>query len=116
MSKVAGMETDHALMVPSRRQARRESWAQTIADWDRSGQSGPAFAAERRVDVRSLYRWRRIVRRGAAQAVIPGLIELPPAPVSAWAAEVTTSKGAVRLSPVASPRWAAELIRELARC
>jgi hypothetical protein len=110
------METNRALMVPSRRQARRESWAKLIADWDRSGQSGPAFAAEQRLDVRSLYRWRRWGRRGAEQATGRGLIEVPPVATSTWAAEVMTSKGAVRLSPAASPQWAAELIRELTQC
>ena len=111
------METNHALMmVPGRRQARRESWARILADWERSGQSGVEFAAERRIDVRGLYRWRRLARRGAAIAARPSLIELPPVAMLAWAAEVATQSGTVRLSPVASPRWAAQLIRELSQC
>jgi len=111
------METKHALMiVPGRRQARRESWARILAEWERSGQSGVAFATERRIDARSLYRWRRQARRGAVIAARPGLIELPPVAMSAWAAEVATQSGTVRLSPVASPRWAAQLIRELSQC
>jgi hypothetical protein len=111
------METNHALMiVPGRRQARRESWTRILAEWDRSGQSGVEFAAERRIDVRGLYRWRRRVRHRATLAARPGLIELPPVAVAAWAAEVATGSGTVRLSPVASPRWAAQLIRELSQC
>ena len=111
------MEPNHALMmVPGRRQARRESWARILAEWDRSGQSGVEFAAEHRIDVHSLYRWRQVARSGAVLAVRPGLIELPPVAISAWAAEVATRNGSVRLSPVASPRWAAQLIRELSQC
>lgn len=111
------MEPNHALMiVPGRRQARRESWIRMLAAWERSGQSGVAFAAERRVDVRDLYRWRRRIRRQAPVAVRPNLIELPPIAVSAWAAEVATGNGTVRFSPSAPPRWAAQLIRELSPC
>jgi len=110
------METSHALVVPGRRQARRDSWARIIAEWERSGRSGPAFAAERRLDVQSLYRWRQAVRSSGSAAAGPGLIELPPVAMTAWAAEVATGNGTVRLSPVAPPRWAAQLIRELSQC
>jgi hypothetical protein len=110
------METSHALVIPGRRQSRRESWARIIAEWDRSGRSGSAFAAERRLDVQSLYRWRRLVRSVGVAAARPGLIELPPVAMATWAAEVATGNGSVRLSPAASPRWAAQLIRELSQC
>lgn len=46
----------------------------------------------------------------------PGLIEVPAVAASAWAAEVATRNGTIRLSPVASPRWAGQLIRELSQC
>jgi len=111
------MEANHALMiVPGRRRAQRERWAKTIAEWEVSGLSGVEFAAERGIDLRSLYRWRQRVRRGAAMPGGPGLIELPSVAMPAWAAEVATQSGTVRLSPVASPRWAAQLILELSRC
>ena len=111
------MERNRALMiVPGRRQARRERWARIVADWKDSGLSGVAFAADRGIDLRSLYRWGRQARQRALTAGRPGLIELPPVTMSEWAAEVATRSGAVRLAPTASPRWAGELIRELSRC
>lgn len=111
------MDQNEALMiVRGRRQARREHWGQLLADWDRSGLSGAEFAAERGVDVRGLYRWRRAARQGSMIVANPGLIEVPPVALSGWAAEVATRNGTVRLSSVAAPRWAAQLIRELSQC
>jgi hypothetical protein len=108
------MEQNRALMiVPGRRQARRDGWARLIADWNRSGMSGVAFAAERGIDRRALYRWRQRVALAPAR---PRLIEVPGMESGAWAAEIATRTGTVRLSPSAPPSWAGQLIRELSQC
>ena len=103
------------MIVSGRRAAQRERWARILADWNGSGLSGVAFAAERGIELRSLYRWRQRARRAALLSP-QGLIELPPMPMSEWAAEVTTARVTVRLAGSASPRWAGKLIRELAAC
>ena len=111
------MEQNRSLMiVPGRRQARRERWASILTEFDRSGLSGVEFAAVRGIDLRSLYRWRQRERRAGLIPASAGLIEVPRVGVSAWAAEVATRNGTVRLSPGASPRWAGQLIRELSQC
>lgn len=109
-------ETKNLLVVGKRRYARPAERAEIMAAWEASGLSVVDFAARRGLDKRSLYCWRgqerrAPVRRGAA------LVEVP-APVmnGAWAAEVMTVHGSVRLSQVAAPSWAGALIRELRRC
>jgi hypothetical protein len=104
------------MIVPGPRQARRERWARILTDWARSGQSGVEFASERGIDLHSLYRWGQRARRTALVPPSAGLIEGPPVPMAAWAAEVSISSGTVRLSAAASPRWAGQLIRELSQC
>ena len=111
------MEPNHALtIVRGRRQTCRERWARIVGDWNRSGLSGVAFAAEQGIDVRGLYRWRRLAEQKPLIPASPGLIEVPPVTISAWAAEVAIRGGTVRLSPAASPQWAGLLIKELSQC
>jgi transposase-like protein len=111
------MDDKRALIsVPGRRQARREHWAKIVAGWEDSQLSGVEFAEQRGIDVHLLYRWRRRVRRAGLEPVASGMLEVPRVAMAGWAAEVTTARGPVRLSMAVSPAWAAELIRELARC
>jgi hypothetical protein len=44
------------------------------------------------------------------------LVEVPPPIGGLGVAEVMTRGGAVRLFAMASPQWAAQLVRELNRC
>lgn len=104
------------IIVPGRRQARREHWAEIVAGWEDSRLSGVEFAEQRGIDVHLLYRWRRRVRQAGLEPAAGGMLEVPRVATASWAAEVTTACGPVRLSMGASPAWAAELIRELARC
>ena len=86
-----------------------------LAAWEASGLSVVAFAAQRGLDRRSLYRWRGQERRAPMRHGV-SLVEVPAPVVGAWAAEVMTAHGAVRLSPTAGASWAGALIRELRRC
>jgi hypothetical protein len=84
-----------------------------IAAWDASGLSADRFAEQSGICVSNLRRWRR-QRLG-----VPKLVELPRVPsmpASDWAAEISSKAGLIRLSPAASPSWAAALLREINQC
>jgi hypothetical protein len=85
-----------------------------LTKWATTGLSAREFGQQMGVSPKTLYRWRRI-----ADASIPAgatMVELPPLALGAWAAEVVTPCGALRFSGHGSPAWAAQLLRELARC
>jgi transposase-like protein len=104
------------VVAGKRRYARRSERAELVAACESSGLSVAAFAAQRGLHKQALYRWRSEERRVAARRAV-SLVEVPaPKMASAWAAEVMTTHGPVRLSLGATPSWAGELIRELRRC
>jgi hypothetical protein len=93
--------------------SKPEERMRAIAAWDASGLSADRFAERSGICVSSLRRWRR-QRLG-----VPKLVELPRVsslPASEWAAEISSKAGPVRLSPAASPSWAAALLREINQC
>jgi transposase len=48
---------------PTRRNAEREQfWRQTVADWEKSGESVAVFCARRGLQATSFYAWRRTLR------------------------------------------------------
>ena len=124
------MNDDKALVVARGRcgDSEDEARARILADWAASGLSARVFALRAGVRMSQLYEWRQRARRRSlvvvgegrrvgARALRPvSLVELPAIAQGAWVAEVASRAGAVRLSPVADPRWAAALITELNRC
>lgn len=46
----------------------------------------------------------------------PALVEVPALVDGGWVAEASIGCGMLRFSGQASPQWAAQIIRELARC
>jgi len=85
-----------------------------LARWATSGASAKEFAQQTGVSPKTLYRWRRI--DGTRLAASPTMVEVPTPAFGLWVAEVATPWGAVRFSGNGSPAWAAQLLRELARC
>lgn len=108
-------ENKNLVLVGKRRYARPAERTEILTAWAASGLSVVEFAAQRGLDKRSLYRWRGQERRSPIRRAV-SLVEVPAPAAGAWAAEVMTGHGPVRLSPAASPSWAGELIRELRRC
>jgi hypothetical protein len=109
------MKENKTLLVVGKRQyIRPVERARILAEWEASGLRAVEFAQQRGLDKRSIYRWRAQVRRAPAREL--SLVEVPAPRTGAWAAEVMTVSGPLRLSLAASPRWAGQLIRELGRC
>jgi transposase-like protein len=102
------------------RHLRPEERAQVLALWAESGMSGKEVARQTGVSRQSLARWKLAARVPASEALTTSgatMVEVPASPVrGAWAAGVVTRHGAVRLSELATPRWAAQLLRELNAC
>jgi hypothetical protein len=101
------------------RTQQKAIWRERVAEWERSGQSVPAFCRQRRLPPWSLYRWRqrlgaepaRPSRQAAARFVE---INLPPAASSAWACELELKNGrTLRFRDGASARRLAELASAL---
>ncbi len=104
------------VVAGKRRYARRLERAEIVVACEASGLSVAAFAAQRGLHRQALYRWRSEQRRSPARRAV-ALVEVPaPKVAGAWAAEVMTAHGPLRLSLTATPSWAGELIRELRRC
>lgn len=102
-------------VVGKRQYIRAEERARILAEWEASGLSVVEFAQQRGVDRRSIYRWRGQERRAPVRGE-HSLVEVPAPRTGAWAAEVMTASGPLRLSLTASASWAGQLIRELGRC
>jgi transposase-like protein len=88
--------------------------ARILARWATSGASAKEFAQQTGLSPEMLYRWRRI--NGSHLAASPTMVEVPTPAFGLSAAEVVTPCGALRFSGHGSPTWAAQLLRELARC
>ena len=89
-----------------------------MALWSESGLSAEEVAQRTGVSRSSLWRWQhqRATRSRPAVTRAAALVEVPPPIGGRGVAEVMTRGGPVRLFAMASPRWAAQLIRELNRC
>jgi len=110
------MKENKSLLVVGKRQyIRPVERARILAEWEASGLSAVEFAQQRGLDKRSIYRWRAQERRAPVRREV-SLVEVPASRTGAWAAEVMTASGPLRLSLAASPSWAGQLIRELGRC
>lgn len=82
--------------------------------------TGKEVSRQTGVSRQSLARWKQAARVQASGASTTGgamMMEVPaPLASGSWAAEVVTRHGVVRLSALAMPRWAAQLLRELNAC
>ena len=109
------MNDSKTLVVRDRREpVSVEERVQLLSQWEASGLGAREFSEQVGLRAHQLYGWRKMARRACAPAE---WIEVPrPAEVRGWAAEVTTGDVVVRLSSVAAPVWAAQLVRELGRC
>jgi len=114
MNETKGLE---ALRV-GRRHLRPAEREQVVARWAQSGLSANEVAERTGVSRSSLTRWKRQLstRTGPAEPLLVTLVEVPPPIGGLGVAEVMTRGGAVRLFAMASPQWAAQLVRELNRC
>ena len=108
-------ESKELVRVSSRRQhTRAAERGRILGLWAGSGASAKEFAPQMGVSPKTLYRWRRI--DGSCLPASPTMVEVPTPAFSVWAAEVVTPRGVLRFSGQGSPVWAAQLLRELARC
>lgn len=106
-----------AVVPPRRRHPSLVERERILARWSETGVSACELARQTGVSASSLFRWkhdRRPQRAGTMAA--PALVEVPAPVGSGWAAEASTGCGTLRFSEQASPQWAAQLLRELARC
>lgn len=105
------------VVAPRRRHASRAEREQILARWSETGVSARELARQTGVSPASLFRWKQGWRpQRAARLAAPALVEVPAPPGGGWAAEASTGCGTLRFSGQASPAWAAQLLRELARC
>lgn len=106
-------KSEDCQLVVARRYTRRKERLKIVTKWRESGLSLAEYAEKTGIAARSLYRW----SNDAVPMQEAGtFIELTAMGSGAWAAEVMSKAGLVRLSGSASPAWAASLIRELNRC
>ena len=90
---------------------------QIIAMWAKCGLTVKEFSQRAGVSPSSLWRWKQDLRpTSRARTVSPVLMEVPPPIGGLGSAEVMTRNGSVRLFASATPKWAAQLIRELNQC
>ena len=106
-----------AVGAPRRRRPSRAERERILARWSETGVSARELARQTGVSAASLFRWKHGARRQrAAPLTGPALVEVPAPTNGGWAAEASTGCGMLRFSGSASPQWAAQLLRELARC
>lgn len=106
-----------AIVSPRRRHPSQAERERILARWAETGVSARELARRTGVSPSSLFRWKQGRRQPrVTQMPGPDLLEVPAPVGDGWAAEANTGCGPLRFSAHASPQWAAQLLRELARC
>ena len=85
-----------------RDERKERQWRHWIGEWQASGLSARAFCERRGLTVASLYAWRRVLRRRAAEnaAFVPVQVVADAVPAQASALEVVLADGrTVRVAP-----------------
>jgi hypothetical protein len=86
----------------ARDERKERQWRCWIGEWQASGLSARAFCEPRGLMVASLYAWRRVLRRRAAEnaAFVPVQVVADAVPAQASALEVVLADGrTVRVTP-----------------
>jgi hypothetical protein len=86
----------------TRDERKERQWRGWIGEWQASGLSARAFCERRGLTVASLYAWRRVLRRRAAEnaAFVPVQVVADAVPAHASALEVVLADGrTVRVTP-----------------
>lgn len=105
-----------AVVKPRRRQVSSAERVRILTLWSETGASAREMAQQTGVSPSCLFRWKRGARPGATVKTDRALVEVPVPVGGGWAAEASTACGVVRFCGHASPQWAAQMLRELARC
>jgi transposase-like protein len=98
-----------------RRNPQREQfWRQTLAAWQKSGQSIRAFCAERGLSEASFFAWRRTLRRSDRQPTVTQPTLVPLRVIADAVLEVVLPTGVVvRVPPGADTAVVAALVAAL---
>jgi hypothetical protein len=86
----------------ARDERKERQWRRWIGEWRASGLSARAFCERRGLTVASLYAWRRVLRRRAAEkaAFVPVQVVADAVPAQASALEAVLADGrTVRVTP-----------------
>lgn len=103
-------------IVPSRRHVNQAERKRILTLWSEKGVSAKEMARQTGISPSSLFRWKRRPRPRTRVMTNPALVEVPALVDGGWVAEASIGCGMLRFSGQASPQWAAQIIRELARC
>ena len=101
---------------PQRRRFSASQIQRFLADFDRSGLSGVAFARQRGLCYTVFCRWRKLHRAPALRPPRLRAVPLGSLLAPAWMAEIALPNGAtLRLGAQASAAWTDAVLRRLAR-
>jgi transposase-like protein len=92
----------------------RDAWRQLVSDWQRSGLSVEAFAAEHELNAHTLTWWRTQFRQEVPPLrFAPVRLSPPPSPPAPAVVDVLIADVTLRVPETVSARRVAELVRAI---